>query len=433
LEKLNYPGIMSNSAIPNISTRILTGRKPLSVAAAATLRLVENLKWAHVANPDRVQSGYKSRSRFVDILRGIAIIGVMFHHFFNLSIMGRLSNIDYRPFGVNALALNNGWLGVNLFFVLSGLVLYRPEIIVSKSAVKKYYISRIRRLWPLYFILIFFITTVTIKDWWSLIFYEVFLLSGLHDLWPYSWMPIPVLWVLWSLGVEILFSIALPAILIAMARYGFWRTLLVIMLSAFIYRCFADQLYWALTATPKTSDPRLNPLKDNIFGRVDDFVIGMAAAKLISKRLVFSPFVPIIGILCLAIVGASWANLSLLGQRTVLLSIFASTLHPLFSVSTLVLIVNFSRLESWNSAIFSPVAFFGTTCYSAYLVHAILQKYCGFAASGAYIADVWHFLEYFFLTFCVSAFLFVFVEASGIRKLPDWAARVLGRGPLQSP
>jgi peptidoglycan/LPS O-acetylase OafA/YrhL len=421
---------MSNSAIQRISTGILTGRWALSASATRmpTPDLVEkNVKSEDRADLGRALTGEKSRSRFVDILRGIAVIGVMFHHFYYGSIMNPLEGQGISLLSLIRLSPNNGWLGVNLFFILSGLVLYRPKILLSKSAIREYYIARIRRLWPLYAMFIFFITMITIKDWRYVVFYEAFLLSGLHDLWPYTWMPMPVLWVLWSLGIEILFSIALPAILIAMERYGFWRMVLVIVLSAFLYRCVADQLYWALTANPKISNPLMNPLKDNILGRIDDFVIGMAAAKLISEKRVFSSFALITAMLCLMLVGAGWTHLYFHGPRTIPLSIFASALHPLFSVSILVLIVHFSRLESWNLAFFSPVVFFGTTCYSAYLVHAVLQKYCGFDASGAFIVDAWKFIEYILLTFSISAFLFVFVEASGIRKLPDWAARVLGR------
>jgi peptidoglycan/LPS O-acetylase OafA/YrhL len=420
---------VSQSTIHRISTGILAGRWAPSVPGrrAATPDLVEDIA-------RRSQTASESRSRFVDILRGLAVLGVMFHHFYYDAILNQLAGknpnfLNLTGFlRLSGLIPNNGWLGVSLFFILSGLVLYRPNIILSKSKVLEYYIARVRRLWPLYAMFIFFITMIKFQDWRYIIFYEAYLLSGIHDLYPYTWMPMPVLWVLWSLGIEILFSIALPAILIAMTRYGFWRTALVIVLSAFLYRCIADQVYWALTADPKVSNPLLNPLKDNILGRIDDFIIGMAAAKLISQKTVFSLLPVITAVLCLVTVGASWTYLHYYGPRTISLSVFASALHLLFSVSVLVLIVHFSRLESWNSALFSPIAFFGATCYSAYLVHAVLQKYCGFSAYGEFfIVDAWHFVGYIFLTFAISAFLFVFVEASGIRKLPDWAARVLGR------
>ena len=55
----------------------------------------------------------------IDGLRGVAIAAVVLHHLFSQP----LTALHLRPFGIplNPL-IGNGWLGVNLFFILSGFV-----------------------------------------------------------------------------------------------------------------------------------------------------------------------------------------------------------------------------------------------------------------------------------------------------------------------
>ena len=75
----------------------------------------------------------------LDGLRGIAIIMVVIFHNFNFT--------NYFFFG---------WLGVDLFFVLSGLLI--TEILIKTSGkpgfLRNFYLRRILRIFPLYYLIL---------------------------------------------------------------------------------------------------------------------------------------------------------------------------------------------------------------------------------------------------------------------------------------
>lgn len=85
----------------------------------------------------------------IDLLRVIAIVGVLFYHLGSFKII--------NPYEINKI----GWMGVDLFFVLSGFLIggMLIEEIVDKNKVdyRNFYKKRFLRIYPLYF----FITLAT--------------------------------------------------------------------------------------------------------------------------------------------------------------------------------------------------------------------------------------------------------------------------------
>jgi peptidoglycan/LPS O-acetylase OafA/YrhL len=147
----------------------------------------------------------------LDAVRGIAVLLVLMH------------NTDVYPALHLRLIAANGWMGVDLFFVLSGLLITGILLDTKESNgyFKNFYARRCLRIWPLYYsLLIFMFVIVPIvrpseghavfearsSPWWA---YPIFLQNFL--------IPIPtqatgLLGVTWSLAVEEQFYLVWPLV-----------------------------------------------------------------------------------------------------------------------------------------------------------------------------------------------------------------------------
>jgi peptidoglycan/LPS O-acetylase OafA/YrhL len=358
------------------------------------------------------------RLELIDIARGIAILGVLWQHLYAGDFVPPRSDTEIPVWQLALLALNNGQLGVNLFFVLSGFVLFHPRFLGEFDAVR-FYKRRIFRLWPLYVVILAVCFALDRASLGEALGQSVLLLSGVHSLIPRYWMP-NSLWVLWSLGIEILFSVCLPFLIWFCARWGVFRVAIALLVLCFLYRIGADQLYYF--RHPDFGNPLINPLKDNILGRMDDFVVGMAASYCVYRRAWTSAVPAAFALLGLYASGLLTAIL-LVAERTVAVSVIASLSHTLFAVSAGVLIVSLLNRPLWAAAAFRPLIFLGQICYSAYLVHALVLKHWrehfDFASppsSALYLA----------ITIGLSFLCFSLIEVIGIGQKPGWWRGIAG-------
>jgi peptidoglycan/LPS O-acetylase OafA/YrhL len=152
-----------------------------------------------------------SRIPQLDAVRGVAVLLVFIH------------NTDLYPSLHLGLIAKNGWMGVDLFFVLSGFLI-TGILIDSKNAegyFKNFYTRRCLRIWPLYYSAILFMFVIvpflrpsdaqTIfsersSPWWA---YPLFLQNFL--------VPVPtaatgLLAVTWSLAIEEQFYLVWPLV-----------------------------------------------------------------------------------------------------------------------------------------------------------------------------------------------------------------------------
>ncbi len=86
----------------------------------------------------------------LDGIRGIAVLMVLLHH-----LSGYLPQHS-RPFSEAAAVLRNGWVGVDLFFVLSGFLI-TGILLDTKYApnyFRSFYARRVLRIFPLYYIVL---------------------------------------------------------------------------------------------------------------------------------------------------------------------------------------------------------------------------------------------------------------------------------------
>jgi peptidoglycan/LPS O-acetylase OafA/YrhL len=354
-----------------------------------------------------------ARNAFIDLLRGIAILGVVLHHLFWPSLEIAAYRVDVGGTGLSLFVFNNGWLGVSLFFILSGFVLYRPGIVADAASVLEYYRSRAIRLWPLLFIFITFICIIDQKSPLKFASYIALYLSGLNSLLPRSWMSGAIVWVLWSLGVEILFSILLPGLIAVIRKLQMKRVVLGVAAFCLVYRGFADQAWWQYL--PDYDNPHLNPFKDNIFGRLDEFVFGMAAAQIVRSGWMPRSKLTWIAAAVLVLDLLGWNCLTSIGTpHTPAMSAFASVLHLGFAAPVAVLIVALIRLPLWSKSVFLPLVVCGQLCYSIYLFHAFFYRYTKPEPTLEGIA------VYLALTIGTAVPFFLYVESAGIHRMPAW-------------
>jgi peptidoglycan/LPS O-acetylase OafA/YrhL len=104
-------------------------------------------------------------------LRGYAILGVIYFHllgvFFNQPgwVTEHIGSLAVFPLTF----LGHGWLGVDLFFILSGFVLYLPyaaksRTLANKQDVWNFYKSRAARLLPLYYTVLL-VSVIFVAHW----------------------------------------------------------------------------------------------------------------------------------------------------------------------------------------------------------------------------------------------------------------------------
>jgi peptidoglycan/LPS O-acetylase OafA/YrhL len=167
---------------------------------------------------------------------------------------------------------SNGWMGVNLFFC-SAAVLYLPYCAGRRHFALPadrvwFWRHRAARLLPLFYLSLLVGLSVSVSasefthpSVWAQTFMA---LSGLFVLCPWTFMPIGN-GVLWSLGVEVLFSAVFPYLDSAARRLGMTRLLLIAVLSCMV--CRAAGYVWF-----REPGMYLNFLSDGLAGRLEDFL-----------------------------------------------------------------------------------------------------------------------------------------------------------------
>ena len=147
----------------------------------------------------------------LDAVRGLAILVVMMH------------NISPKyPVFYSQKLFSNGWMGVDLFFVLSGFLItgILVDTKTSEGYFKNFYVRRCLRIWPLYFSLLFFMFVLmpllssseahkiaeTASPWWA---YPLFLQNFLIGISTNAAGPLGVTW---SLAIEEQFYLVWPLI-----------------------------------------------------------------------------------------------------------------------------------------------------------------------------------------------------------------------------
>src|SRR3974390_2208171 len=142
----------------------------------------------------------------LDTLRGIAVVGVVLLH----GIYSSYSGLSFGPIGRTIVTLTQpGWIGVNLFFVLSGFLITGILLDSKKrpNYYRRFYTRRALRILPAYYLLLILLLLLRSSSA-AFVGLSFVYLSNLTYFFgvPCDYGP------LWSLAVEEHFYIAWPAV-----------------------------------------------------------------------------------------------------------------------------------------------------------------------------------------------------------------------------
>ncbi len=147
----------------------------------------------------------------LDGLRALAILLVMLRHGFYMFSVYAPRSPSQEWIAQNASFFLNGWIGVDLFFVLSGFLIARPFIGGEKPSLKSYTMKRALRIIPAYYAVLFLCIAGFFPGYAMGVPAHGLPLSILyHIVFLQDYLPANINVVFWSLGVEEKFYILAP-------------------------------------------------------------------------------------------------------------------------------------------------------------------------------------------------------------------------------
>jgi peptidoglycan/LPS O-acetylase OafA/YrhL len=287
----------------------------------------------------------------LDAVRGLAILVVMVH---NISVKYPVLHSERWS--------KDGWMGVDLFFALSGFLItgILLDTKTSEGYFKNFYVRRCLRIWPLYYALIFFMFVIvrfasraeyqdvlqTASPWWAFpLFLQNFLL-------PVSTNAAGPLAVTWSLAIEEQFYLVWPIIVRFCSKKQLCRL-------AIAEICLSPALRYYLSLH------QVN-LYTNVFCRLDGLMAGALLALLVRSE----DFVPT------KLVNRAWTLLILAGPIAFVTEALGArwivfTFTALASAA-LIYVALFSEIK-WLQVIMKNrfLTYSGIISYGLYLLHKI--------------------------------------------------------------
>ncbi len=327
-------------------------------------------KAATVPPPDRVQRALSGQMLTLDGVRGVAILLVLAH---NLNV---IAGPQSRPGHVIDLVDDLGWVGVQLFFVLSGFLI--TGILLDTQDSNNYYRSffgrRVLRIFPLYY------ATLAVA-FLVLPIFAVHHPDGTHQVWLWTYLSnwaeptgrgVDAFPHFWSLAVEEQFYLAWPFVVRWLNR----RQLALVCVGLFV-------LALAIRIALRASGVGPEPVYMWTICRMDALVAGALLATLL--RMPRSAYLVKrwrwqLGWAAVAIAAAGFV-ITRGDPRTTFLSqtIGYTILAAAFTVLVFAAVLAECRSRGWLRAglRWRPLRIFGTYSYGLYVFHMPLHLFVG--------------------------------------------------------
>ena len=305
----------------------------------------------------------------LDGLRFLCFLSIFLFHSFHteFSEIKATSVYQFIKRGV----FGNGNIGVNFFFVLSGFLitylLIEEKKLNGQINLKNFWIRRILRIWPLFYLCVFigFIVFPWIKDAMGQISNETanpiyyltflnnfdFIKNGLPDS--------SILGVLWSIAIEEQFYLIWPVILYICPLDKLWLPFGIIIISSLTFRAFNDHYliheYHTLSC-------------------IGDMTIGATGAWLISVSQKFKNKIENLSRFQIAAIYVVFIFIFFFRDEVMLsnygMRIFERTIIA-FVILLIILEQTFSTNSLFKMARFKKISKLGIITYGLYSLHAV--------------------------------------------------------------
>lgn len=216
------------------------------------------------------------RFPLIDVLRGFAALLVVFYH-----VLAHREWVNFPGTGLGKLAMS-GWVGVDLFFVISGFVIGKTAMEGHRSGEPwrhNYFERRLRRIAPLYIgtmaLYLFLVNPDLLRQGWASVYQLGMHLGFVHNLWHQTHGSInpPS----WSIGVEMQFYALMALCAPWLARTAGWKVFAIWTSIAIAWRYGTT-----LAFPPGASQPIIQFIyASQLPGVLDEFVFGIGIAKLL--------------------------------------------------------------------------------------------------------------------------------------------------------
>ena len=221
-------------------------------------------------------------------LRALAACWVMLYHV-NAFAGPRVLSIE--PMGVRIdlhPLMTVGWLGVTIFFVLSGFLL-SMHLLDSlerrdEGTLKRYFLARIRRVIPAYWaqiailVVVAVVTARALPAWIEYVPQHLFMLHNLSEKASYAINP-----VYWTLPIEFAFYFLLPFIGIRLAARDTWPTRKLYIALALLYLVsVAISVAYRVAVFP-LGDANIAWISNQLPGTIDQFMLGTVLAAALRR------------------------------------------------------------------------------------------------------------------------------------------------------
>lgn len=236
----------------------------------------------------------------LDHLRFYAAFLVFIYHFYHFATGTWTPG---NPDNVLIAIANDGYIGVSLFFVLSGFIFtligYGKEI-----RYKEFMINRFLRIFPLFLFMFFVAISVGREQFSSADVFYIFFSNLGHAPTSNTYLTGAA----WSISIEFTFYMIFPFLVTFYSRYGA-RYLLKIILILIVMRYGVYLMHAEI----------VKPFFSTLLGRLDQFLIGMLCAGLyIKHKLFFASYVHLVFSVALLLVASAYLNghISMLSSDT---------------------------------------------------------------------------------------------------------------------